>query len=608
MNYLQHNNSWFSAEYPELYRRISIAPDNPALEVTPSRKGDPTLRMGSVQIHSAYDPVREADSLAEKALEKASSEDIIVICGLGLGYLIDAVRRLFRGKILVVEPDLDIVGTALRARAQDALKGVTPVFGTTVGDAVDAIEQVCGGGSSWKRVKLMQHHPSVKLNPDFFDELFRSVNARLNLGFSGLGILVVTPMYGGSLPVAKFCASAFERLGHRVETLDNEIYNAARLQIESLTSNRGHRSQLTGLLTTLMAESITARALDRAVDLVFLVAQSPMTPDVARELRKRGIPTAFWFVEDYQLFTYWQQWAPLYDYFFTIQKGDFPDALKRIGVKRTQYLPLAADPQVHRPLKLSPEEQAEFGSDLSHVGAGYLNRQYVFSGLADLDFKLWGNDWDSTSSINKLLQREGARLSTNEVVKVFNASKINLNLHSSQFHQGVNPEGDYVNPRTFEIAACGGFQLCDHRSLLPELFDEGREIAVFRHESELREIIEHYLGHPDERNEIAAQGQLKALGEHTYELRMAEALKYIYSYETTPASRNHPDHIDNLLAGAENEPELTELLRRFKGRGVVTIDDIAADIHQRKGELSDPEKIFLLMHEFRNWAKEKDLV
>ncbi len=605
MNNRQPDNKWFRSSYPQLYRRIDETSSNPGLEVAPSKRGDPTLRIGNVQVHSAYDPVGEAERLADNALTRAASDSVIVICGLGLGYHAAALCRRFPGRVLVVEPDLSIVGLALSASDLSVISEAELVIARSPLEAAAAIERASGG--DWKRVKLLKHHPSIRLHPDYYEELIRTINARRNLDTARLGILVVTPVYGGSLPVARYCASAFERLGHRVETLDNEIYDAARRRIDGISSKL-HRSQLTGLLMTLMAESITARALDRAVDLVFLTAQSPMTVDVALELRRRKIPTAFWFVEDWQLFTYWRQWAPLYDYFFTIQKGAFSSALKRGGIKRTTYLPLAADPNVHRKLRLSSEELARFGSDVSHVGAGYRNRQHVFSGLIDLDFKLWGNDWENSSSIRQILQRDGARLSTEETVKVFNAAKINLNLHSSQFHEGVNPDGDYVNPRTFEIAACGGFQLVDHRSLLPDLFAEGAEITVFRHESELRGLISHYLANPDERRSIAEGARRRILAEHTYEMRMAELLNYIYSYETTPAGRRHPDHIDNLLSEAGDDPELYDLVIRYKDRGVVTVDDIARNIQRQNGELNDAETIFLLMHEFRNWAREKDLL
>jgi spore maturation protein CgeB len=608
MNQINLQNPRLSAIHPELFKTLNDLPPNPALEVNLARSGHPTLKANGIQVHGSYDPVREAESIADKALSNVSEKDLLVICGLGLGYIVETIRQRFEGKIVIVEPDLALVQKALSTRSLDVLSQATLALGLSPEDTTKVIQSELENTSDWKRIKLIKHQPSIKLNVRFYDELNRIINGRRNQCIEGLGILVVTPIYGGSLPIAGYCASAFKRLGHRVELLDNEIYDKARLQIENISSNRNHRNQLTGLLTTLMAESITAKALDRAVDLVFLTAQSPMTPNVVQELRRQGIPTAFWFVEDWQYFTYWQDWAPLYDYFFTIQKGAFNDALGRIGVKKSHYLPLAADTQIHKPLTLTPGEIAEFGSVISHVGAGYHNRQEVFSGLTDLDFKLWGNGWDELKSLGQILQREGARLTTEDSVKVFNATDININLHSSPFHNGVNPEGDYVNPRTFEIAACGGFQLVDERSLLPEMFEIGSEITVFKHESELRELINHFQANPAERRKIAEAARKRVQAEHTYEMRMAEVLEHIYSHETAPASRKHPDHIDNLLEEAEDDPELTELLRHYKGKGVVTVEDIAEDIRKREGKLTDPESIFLLMYEFRNWAKEKDLV
>ena len=606
MNFWENNIRRLEVDYPDLPKRLETASDG-QIEVFPSRQGDPTGKVGAVRLHSSYGPVSEADQQAVKALADSSQDSVLVICGLGLGYLVEAIRERFQGVVVVVEPSMAIVKSALENRTQDALPGLTLIFGETVEKALNSIESICGGASGWKRVKLIAHPPSLKLNHDYFRELNRLVNARRNLGVGGLGILIATPMYGGSLPVARYCASAFQRLGHRVEVLDNSIYNDARIQIDGITSNRKHVEQLGGLLNTLMAESITARALDRAVDLVFLVEQSPISMPVIDELHNHHIPLAFWFVEDWRLYTYWREIAPLYDYFFTIQKGEFFDHLNSINVKQAHYLPMAADPTVHRPLNLFPQEIEEFGSSVSHVGAGYPNRRQVFSGLTDLDFKLWGTEWDATSSIGLILQRDGARLSTEDSVKVFNATKVNLNLHSSPFHDGVNPDGDFLNPRTFEIASCGAFQLVDQRQLLPEHFDEGSEIAVFKQANELRGMIEHYLENPEERRKIAQRARQRVLRDHTYDSRMSEALNFIYSHEKTLASRCHPDHIDNLLAEAEGDADLAQLLGRFRDKGIVTLDDIIQDIQHREGELSRSESIFLLMNEFRKWAREKEL-
>lgn len=604
MNYLEINGNWFNRRYPDLWKRITNAPDDIRIEISPSRSGAPSLRIGSIQVHSSYDPVREADTIAEKALAGIDDSEPIVICGFGLGYVTEAIQKRHSASIIVVEQDFGIFRKALENRDLQTLSDLDLIIGDDIDNAVDQIRQYIGS----KPIKFIEHAPSVKLHSGYYEELMRRCNSTGKLGSTKLNILVATPMYGGSLPIARYCASAFEKLGHRVFTLDNEIYNAARQQIEVVSSNRQHRGQLMGLLTTLMSESITAKALDRAIDLVFLVAQSPMTPQVIEELKRHHIPTAFWFVEDWQLFTYWKDWAPLYDYFFTIQQGGFSEALKRIDVKRSRYLPLAADPNIHRPLELSREEALEFGSAVSHVGAGYRNRHYIFAGMTDLDFKLWGNGWDETSSLGSILQRNGARLTTEESVKVFNATAVNINLHSSAFHEDVNPDGDYLNPRTFELAACGAFQLTDHRSLMSPVFEEGSEIITFRSGRELRSLTEYYIDHPEERNEIADRARKRVLAEHTYEQRMAEVLEYVFSYEAIPAGKRHPNHIDTLMDGAEEDEELRELLDSYKERGVVTIDDIAEEIQKDTGELTTPEAIFLLMYEFRNWARDKELM
>ena len=145
--------------------------------------------------------------------------------------------------------------------------------------------------------------------------------------------------------------------------------------------------------------------------------------------------------------------APEEDVFFTIQREPFFRELSKLGLKNFAFLPLAADPEVYRPLDLTPEDSRRFGAAVSFVGAGYRNRLAFFQGLLDFDFKIWGSDWNLNSPLGPFIQNHGARVSEEEAVKIFNASRINLNLHSSPYHLAINPEGDYVNPRTFDLAA-----------------------------------------------------------------------------------------------------------------------------------------------------------
>jgi spore maturation protein CgeB len=283
-------------------------------------------------------------------------------------------------------------------------------------------------------------------------------------------------------------------------------------------------------------------------DLVLSLAQAPLILPALEHLRRKKFLTAMWFVENYRHLTYWQQLAAGYDFWFVIQQEPCIAALKQAGAKEVRYLPMAADPSVHRPLELTQDEREEFGSDVSFVGAGYANRREIFPRLLghDWTFKLWGNEWDGAADLTPVLQRNGARIDTDTCQKVFNASAVNLNLHSWA-GAGLDPDGDFVNPRTFELAACGAFQLTDRRSLMPDLFTES-EMATVSSPDELPGKIARWLGEPEQRVAMAAQARRRVLAEHTYVHRMRDLLSQI--------GVASPDRIGSILRGARQAEAL----------------------------------------------------
>jgi spore maturation protein CgeB len=346
-----------------------------------------------------------------------------------------------------------------------------------------------------------------------------------------------------------------------------------------------------------------AKCLDLKPDLIFALAQAPLTPDVLDRMRQFEFTTAFWFVEDCREFTYWKQVASKYDCFFAIQKREIFGDLESLGATEFHYLPLGCDPNVHRQIELSDEDEKRFSSDASFVGAGYYNRQIFFQGLLDLDFKIWGTDWNLASPVGRLVQEKSRRVTPRETVKIFNGSKININLHSSTYHQGVNPQGDFVNPRTFEIAACQGFQVADPRSHLPELFEPDQEVVCFETIEDLREKVAYYLAHPEERECIATRGQERANRDHTYLKRVTRALELIV--EKVPSRfltlKEKVPTPERLIVEAGADTELGRFLSRFKRQDALTLDSIVSDIEGGEGKLTEPEIIFLLMHEFSKY-------
>jgi len=304
-----------------------------------------------------------------------------------------------------------------------------------------------------------------------------------------------------------------------------------------------------------------------------------------------------WFVEDYHLFTYWQAYAPYYDCFAVIQKDDFFSALQQIGAIDVVYLPLAAQPNLHQKLELSPVDQRVFGSDVSFMGAGYPNRRMAFRDLVHYDFKLWGTDWDGDAVLAPFVQMGGKRITSEDCVRIFNATKVNINLHSSVQAKELVSGGDFVNPRTFEVAACGAFQLVDRRSLMAELFAEN-ELAVFDSMQELGPLIEHYLAHPQERQAMAQRAKARVLAEHTYAARMQTLLDFIAERRPGwPKARVASTTLEGLPP--ELAADISGLLDRLGLPAEVGFDDLVWAIRQQQGTLGDVDAAVLFLDEWR---------
>jgi spore maturation protein CgeB len=439
------------------------------------------------------------------------------------------------------------------------------------------------------------HPASLRVNEGLLGRLQRHAAGLAVMATGKLRILVVNPIYGGSLPTAHHCIRALRALGHQVFTFESEAF-ARAMDFTKTFQFTSSRRAFDGGLTSLLSQGVEIRARETRPDLILALAQAPILPQTMQNLEQRGIPTAFWFVEDYRVLTYWRDTAPYCSWLFGIQKENFAQELAAIGMERYSYLPTCAAPDVHRPLELSPAQRNEFGSRLSFVGAGYFNRRVFFKGLTDYDLKIWGSEWPILFPLASHIQRNAARIDTEDCVRIFNASEVNLNLHSSLTCDGVVPDGDFVNPRAFEIPACGAFQLVDHRQLLPELFDAG-EVETFTNLAEAREKIDRFLAAPDDRRAVAARARRRVLEEHTYEHRMAELLATMAGAFPHLAERvtERTERWDGLMADLDRHEGLAALLERLPDRRWFTLGDVLGTIATGKGAISRAERLFLML-------------
>ena len=417
-----------------------------------------------------------------------------------------------------------------------------------------------------------------------------------------LRILVVLPMYGGSLPIGRYCASALSGLGHSVRVFEAPLLHPAFTGLRGLGLAPAQTAQLENSFLQVVSQAVWAQVQAQEPHLVLALAQAPIGRSLLQRLRRAGVRTAMWFVEDHEVFDYWKAYAPLYDVFAVIQKEPFLSMLSGIGQGNALYLPLAAQPDFHKPLELTEQERREYGADIGFLGAGYPNRRLAFRQLVGRDFKIWGSDWDGESLLAPHVQRGGARISADESVKIYNATRVNLNLHSSLGTAELVSKGDFVNPRTFELACMGAFQLVDRRALMPELFAQD-ELATFGTLEEFYAAIEYFLAHPDERQAFAARARERVLRDHTYEQRMAALLGFV-------EQRLGPWPLELESSGGmppDVEAALTPEIRRdvaavVQGLGLgpnAGFEDVINALRARSGVLTETEAALLFLDEWR---------
>jgi spore maturation protein CgeB len=253
-----------------------------------------------------------------------------------------------------------------------------------------------------------------------------------------------------------------------------------------------------------------------------------ITYETVKYLKNLGVICTLWTTDPPRLFQPLIDVAPFYDHIFC-QGTEAIELFDNVGIKGTQWLPMACDPYYHHPVECSPDEKKKYGSDVVFVGSYYPERAALFerlSALRSCDLAIWGPGWDALD-LNSPLRRyvRGLHTTPDEWLKIYSVSKIVLATH---YHDPNNSFPVYqASPRVFEIMACGAFQLCDNQRDVFSLFKDGYDLVKFSERKDLVAKVQYYLAHPEERMAIAAQGRKTVLARHTYQDRIKELLAKI---------------------------------------------------------------------------------
>lgn len=335
--------------------------------------------------------------------------------------------------------------------------------------------------------------------------------------------LLVLPLSGGSLAVGAQLAECLQRL----ESVELSLVVTGQLEA-FYAKSFGHIEDERQRMQT-VARHINLAALGEVIsfgpDLVLTIAGAPIHPPFIDSARRLGAATAHWYVENFRfgptspLAPQLPQVAPHYDHLFLIQRGEAFEAARQMGARAWSYVPTGCNP--------GPAEQPDprYAADIAFVGFPYPNRVELFRHLADLKPALWGPGWPKTPGLAALAHGQGRWVPPQEEAQIIAGAKVGLNIHSTLAEDVVIAPGDFLNPRVFTIPACGAAQLTDQPGPLAEVFEPGREVAVYADEIELRSELLRLLEHEDQRRELARRGRERALAEHTYAHRFQTMLR-----------------------------------------------------------------------------------
>jgi spore maturation protein CgeB len=185
------------------------------------------------------------------------------------------------------------------------------------------------------------------------------------------------------------------------------------------------------------------------------------------------------------------------------------------------YLPPACWPVWHRRVQLTEADRRKYGCDLCTASNMYYYRARMLEIFDAYDLKMWGIGYPPYLVSPLRAHYPGIYVAEGEKAKAFNAAKIVLNtMHYAEI------EG--VNQRLIEATGCGGFVITEWNPALPELFEPEHEVVTFRTRRELKEKVDYYLAHPEERQEIADRGYARAQRDHIYEKRFDRMLEIVF--------------------------------------------------------------------------------
>lgn len=291
-----------------------------------------------------------------------------------------------------------------------------------------------------------------------------------------------------------------------------------------------------------MNKDLVKKCKEFSPDLVFtFLFEEEIYPETFQKIKDLSKASITWMADDkWRWENFGKKYCNNFDYVVTTD----PKAIEKyesIGYENAILSQWGIDPKIYR------DKNTKKDIDVSFVGRANPWRKFVVKELLrkGIEVECYGFEW------------ENGRVTQEEMIDVFNRSKINLNLSNSvkfnfKYLLDINVSWDSdrsfvrniysifgpqintvlskkrkedIKARFFEVIGCGGFLLSYGVEYLSDYFDLEKELVTYDSLDDLASKISYYLENDREREKISKNGYNRVIREHTYEKRFARIFK-----------------------------------------------------------------------------------
>lgn len=324
-------------------------------------------------------------------------------------------------------------------------------------------------------------------------------------------VMTLAPIFGGGIPLVEDIIEAMEDLGVDVLQVNDESWvnayqEAARTRNPAPFYAKVHKA-------------LEEQAEQARPDLCLTFALAPLPPQFRAKIGALGIRSVHWFFEDGRRFPIFERMAQEHDAIFAIQPW-VTARLRELGHQNAHYLPLGVPPRCQL---VSTKRSSNPAYRIAFVGTPSARRIELFRDLLDLGVNLWGPGWsEADAGFSSVARAEGRWQSRDEELEIYLNSELVVNIHEGS---GLHGSPDFVNPRTFVLAALGVPQILEDRLELAPLFDLTQELTVFKQGDSVRERVLQALENPELLERKALKAQARALENHRLQHRITQLLE-----------------------------------------------------------------------------------